>query len=113
VPRTGDNYDHSEFVKLECDHLFVDIKDLRLAFEQFRRDTAIGFVSHDILDLHMINMKAQMETLEQKFNDLREDIRMSEQKSIGNVERIWMRLGTTGGIIGVVIALLELLQRIR
>jgi hypothetical protein len=85
VPRTGDNSDRSELAKLEYDHLFVDIKDLRLAFEQFRRDTAIGFVSHDILNLHMINMQAQMETLEQNFSDLREDIRRSEQKSIASI----------------------------
>ena len=113
MPRTGDSYNHSELAKLEYDHLFVDIKDLRLAFEQFRQDTAIGFVSHDILDLRMINMQGQMKTLEQKFGDLREDIRRSEQKSMGYVEQTWMRLGTTGGIIGVVIALLELLQKVR
>jgi hypothetical protein len=118
VPNSDDTCDHREITKIEYEllsdtvkSLSIDIKDIKLGFEQFRRDIVTGFVPRDILDLRVVNMQAQMTVLEQKLSDLKEEIRINEQKAIGHVERTWLRMGTLGGLIGVIVAVLEFLQK--
>jgi hypothetical protein len=84
-----------------------DIRDLRIAFEQFRRDIAMGFVPRDILDLRVNNIQNQMSTLDQKFSDLGKIIRLQEQRTIGDIERLWLRVGSSVGIIGVIFFIVE------
>jgi|SRR5579859_3765453 len=118
MPHTDDSYEQKGLANIEYDllsenikSLTADMKEFKVAFEQSRRDVAAGFVPRDILDLRIVNLQAQMTVLEQKFSDFREEIRRNEQKAIGNVERIWLRVGTTGGVIGVIVAVLEYLQK--
>ncbi|HTK08205.1 MAG TPA: hypothetical protein VL485_13620 [Ktedonobacteraceae bacterium] len=87
--------------------LTEDIRELRIAFEQFRRDIAMGFVPRDILELRVNTIQNQISILEQKFSDLGKAIRSQELRAIGNVERLWLRVGSSVGIIGIVIALAD------
>lgn len=85
-----------------------DIRDLRIAFEQFRRDIAMGFVPRDILDQRVNTVQNQMSTLEQKFSDLGKAVRSQQQSAIGSIERLWFRIGSSAGAIGMIIVIVEL-----
>ncbi len=90
----------------------IEMKDLKISFELFRREIAIGFVPRATLDLYELNVQAHIVVLEQKLKDLKDEIRESQQKAISTLERIWLHVGSVGVIIGVAIVVLEYLQRV-
>lgn len=93
----------------------------RLDYEQLRRDVASGFVSRDVLEPQLAHLRAEIQRIERDLTraleqlrkeaeksqeHMEDELRARDQQEIGATERFWLRLGTVGGLIGVIIALL-------
>ncbi len=101
------------------------VKDLRISHEQLRKDISVGFVSRDILDLQLMNIRQRIDKAEFLISALKEDhgrdieeikktIEQNEQKAITSQEKRWLRVGTVisllVAIIGSIIGILEFLH---
>lgn len=90
-----------------------DIKDIKVAIEQTRRDTATGFVPRESLDLRMTIMQQQITALEGDLRGMQTQLEKKEQSMISSRERVWLRLGTTGSLVisgcATLVAVLEYL----
>ena len=102
--------------------LTEQIKELRIAYEQLRRDFTVGFVPRDLMDLRLKNVDQQVEMLnfnlqniktqiQEEIDNLRKDIEKDRQDLISVAERRWLHItsaiGAMVGIMGGIIGLLE------
>jgi septal ring factor EnvC (AmiA/AmiB activator) len=93
----------------------------RLDYEQLRRDVASGFVSRDVLEPQLAHLRAEIQRIERdlsraveqlrkdedKYHErIDEELRDRDQQEMSATERFWLRLGTVGGLIGILIATL-------
>jgi predicted phage tail protein len=114
----------AEAIKEGLRDLKEEVRSMKLAQEQLRRDFAVGFVPRDVLDLRLQTMAAQMQALDTKMetikrelakeiDDLRSDVAEEKKQAIGKAERHWMQAGTISGIVGVIVAILSYLYSIK
>jgi hypothetical protein len=102
--------------------LTEQIKELRIAYEQLRRDFTVGFVPRDVMDLRLKNIDQQIDMLnfnlqnnktqiQEEIDSLRKDIEKDRLDQISVSERRWLHItsaiGAMVGILGGIIGLLE------
>ncbi len=101
------------------------IKELRVAYEQLRRDFTIGFVPRDVMDLQLKNVNQQIDMLnlnlqnakaqlQEEVEGLKNEVEKNRLELIGAAERRWLHIttiiGAAVGVVGGIIGVLQFFQ---